>query len=51
MQKCRLNSKNGMQMLKVHAKLFKKGYQTKDDIYGYYCWFRVFEQQQQVQQQ
>ena len=48
MQKCRVNPKNGMQMLKVLAKLFKKGYQTKEDIYGYYCWFRDFERQQQL---
>ena len=40
-----------MQTLKVHAKLFKKGYWNKEGIYDYYCWFRVFEQQLQVHQQ
>ena len=43
--------KSGMQTLKVHAILFKKGYWTKEGIYYYYCWFGVFEQQQVKQQQ
>ena len=48
MQKWCLNPKSGMQTLKVYAKLFKKGYRTKEDIYGYSCWFRDFERQQQL---
>ena len=51
MQKWRVNPKSDMQTLKVHANLFKKGYWTKEDIHYYRCWFRVLEQQQQVQQQ
>ena len=47
MQKWCENPKKGMQTLKVHAKLFKKGYWTKEDIDDYYCWFRVLEKQQQ----
>ena len=48
MQKWRVNPKSDMQTLKVHANLFKKGYWTKEGIYDYYYWFRVFEQQQQL---
>ena len=29
--------KSKSQTLKVHAKLFKKGYWTKEHIYYYYC--------------
>ena len=32
MQKQSANPKSDMQTLKVHAKLFKKGYCTKEDI-------------------
>ena len=48
MQKWSVNPKSDMQTLKVHANLFKKGYWTKGGIYDYYCWFGVFEQQQQL---
>ena len=51
MQKWSVNPKSDMQTLKVHAIIFKKGYWTKEFIDYYYCWFGVFEQRQQVQQQ
>ena len=35
--KVSINPKSDMQTLKVHKDLFKKGYGTKGDIYGY-CW-------------
>ena len=35
MQKQSANPKSDMQTLKVHAKLFKKSYGTKEHIYDY----------------